>query len=691
MIFLAPAMLWGLLAASIPIIIHLYSLRQTKEIEFSSLKYIRELEYETIRRLKIRQWLLVLLRMLIIICLILMVARPVLKGFIPSWIAGKKESRVVVILDNSASMTMLSDGESLLEIGKSHVLDIADIYDELTVFRCYQTNPLKQIYDGNPGDQSLKIALERVQFSNTEDHLFLKMDSILHMQDAYEPNKECFIISDFSKQIHNDMKDYIPTSQFLADTSETGWRFYGISQEEVTNNLSLLDVDILSQIRLPNSLLKIETEVKNDGIKEKRNIPVELFLKNDRLGQVVASFSRKQKKDFIYQVYPGMSGVIQGHLEIPDDDYLLDNHLSFDFTVPEQISCIVTGRSAEETFLLETALSAIGNQTGFLQVETKINPDPDRLSLDYTDVLIMYNPGRLAPTLIDDIQMFLNGGGGIIWFAGDRSVTQLDEMGAKSLRLPKVKGLNSVSGESFYSVSVAENNHPVLNDLKLRNIENELPQVFQYVQVNPPANHIPVFTLNNGDPYLLEIPVFGGTLFYFSSLMDLNWSDFPIKGLAVSLLHRILLYLATDETNTKPVFAGGIKKIGMEDKDLKSNWTLLTPSGKKVQLIPDYNAKQLEIIHTEELGSYKVLNNGEPYASFSTRLSEFEYPSERLSEGEVLSLFSHDRIRWIPPQTDLKSHLKNVRYGSSLWRGFLILAILFFLVETLLGSSKSKK
>ena len=173
--------------------------------------------------------------------------------------------------------------------------------------------------------------------------------------------------------------------------------------------------------------------------------------------------------------------------------------------------------------------------------------------------------------------------------------------------------------------------------------------------------------------------------------MDLNWSDFPIKGLAVSLLHRILLYLATDESNTKPVIEGEIKMIGVEDKDLKSEWTLLTPSGKKVQLIPDYNANQLKIMHTEELGSYKVLNNGETYASFSTVLSEFEYPSERLSKDEVLNLFSHDRVRWVPPQTDLENHLKNIRYGSSLWRGFLILAIIFFLLETILGTSRTRR
>lgn len=80
MTFLTPSILWGLLAALIPILIHLFSLRKTKEVEFSTLRFIKELEHETIRKLKLRQWLLVLLRVLIIICLVLMFARPVQRG-----------------------------------------------------------------------------------------------------------------------------------------------------------------------------------------------------------------------------------------------------------------------------------------------------------------------------------------------------------------------------------------------------------------------------------------------------------------------------------------------------------------------------------------------------------------------------------------------------------------------------------
>ena len=40
MTFLSPLLLWGLLASSIPVIIHLFSLRHTKEIEFSSLNSV---------------------------------------------------------------------------------------------------------------------------------------------------------------------------------------------------------------------------------------------------------------------------------------------------------------------------------------------------------------------------------------------------------------------------------------------------------------------------------------------------------------------------------------------------------------------------------------------------------------------------------------------------------------------------
>ena len=78
--FLNSSILLGLIAASIPLIIHLITRQKVKRVFFSSLYFLRELRTQKIRRIKIRQILLLILRTLIILLLILAFARPTLKS-----------------------------------------------------------------------------------------------------------------------------------------------------------------------------------------------------------------------------------------------------------------------------------------------------------------------------------------------------------------------------------------------------------------------------------------------------------------------------------------------------------------------------------------------------------------------------------------------------------------------------------
>ena len=70
MTFLNPAVLIGLAAASIPILIHLLNLRKLKTIEFSTLIFLRELQKNKIRRVKLKQLLLLALLVLIILMIV---------------------------------------------------------------------------------------------------------------------------------------------------------------------------------------------------------------------------------------------------------------------------------------------------------------------------------------------------------------------------------------------------------------------------------------------------------------------------------------------------------------------------------------------------------------------------------------------------------------------------------------------
>jgi hypothetical protein len=116
MTFLNPLILFGLIAAGIPLLIHLFNFRRPQKVDFSSIVFLRELQSTTMQRVKIKQWLLLLLRTLAIASLVLSFARPTLKGSIASVLGGDAESASVLVLDNSLSMRSESGCGTLAEV-----------------------------------------------------------------------------------------------------------------------------------------------------------------------------------------------------------------------------------------------------------------------------------------------------------------------------------------------------------------------------------------------------------------------------------------------------------------------------------------------------------------------------------------------------------------------------------------------
>jgi hypothetical protein len=96
--FLNPALLAGLAAAAVPLIIHFLSRRRSRRVAFSDLRFLREEEAQQAQRRGVQRWLLLLLRMLIIACLALAAARPHWGG-LPG--GGRT---VLFVVDASASM-----------------------------------------------------------------------------------------------------------------------------------------------------------------------------------------------------------------------------------------------------------------------------------------------------------------------------------------------------------------------------------------------------------------------------------------------------------------------------------------------------------------------------------------------------------------------------------------------------------
>ncbi|MCH7612899.1 MAG: BatA domain-containing protein [Candidatus Marinimicrobia bacterium] len=677
MTFLSPSLLWGLAAAAIPLIIHLISLRQTKEMEFSSILFLKEMKHESIRKLKIKQWLLILIRTLIIISLVLMLARPSTKGIMSTWM-GEVDSRAVIVIDNSASMSLVGDDVSLLENAKFQAKSVIRKLDEKTIVEIYQTNPLKQIFKGHQDRiQSISNAINSISQTVTADHLWDKMKSILASVEQSEINKECFIFSDFQSIPDSTMVNLV--HQELKD-----WKLYLIGQETVKDNIGIYEVLPVSQVKLQDHLMKLNTLVTNEGEIEKRNIPIELFLNDERVGQVVTSFRPGKAKEFLFQVYPGASGIIRGMMTIPEDDFAFDNRQTFEMSIPKQISCTVVGRSFEDIFLLEQALQSIDGNQGYVNIHRKFMSKIDKLFLDDTDVLILHRPKYISDNAVDEIQRFAARGGGIIWIA-DIENYSLDASVESALKLPAYVQTFTTEGESFYSVKRTHNQHALFADLMVRRMADEMPEVYSYSRVRPRLNQNIILSLNNGDPYLLEYRLIGGHVFYLTSPIGIEWNDLALRGIFVPMLHRMLILLATDESNTLPVYAGDKKEISLPKELINAKWEVYSPSGYNRLLIPDYNQEVVVIEQTNELGSYEVYANNELYIAFSTMLDPNERPINRIHGQTLVDIMGSEQILYFGPGEKVSDVLYSLRYGKALWRNFLILAIILMLLDTLIG------
>ena len=125
-----------------------------------------------------------------------------------------------------------------------------------------------------------------------------------------------------------------------------------LGQDDLENNLAIKSISTSNKIKLANELIKLNTRIENMGIVERRDVPVEIYLNDERSGQIVSHFQPSKVKDFLFQVYPGKTGVIRGKIELPKDDYLLDNSMTFELNIPEQISCKVIATSQDDLLII---------------------------------------------------------------------------------------------------------------------------------------------------------------------------------------------------------------------------------------------------------------------------------------------------------------------------------------------------
>src|ERR1043165_2292022 len=276
--FLFPWMLLGSLGIAVPIAIHLLNRFRYRVVDWGAMELLRKALITRQRRIKIEDWLLLMMRCLIIVLIALALSRPVLAPTGPALDGKGGDVGVVIALDASFSMQH-SPG------AKSRFKRATDRVDEIS----------KTLKPGNPvtfivmGDRP-RVVVHNLEFDADRFHEILKettslpeglnLESCLieiqeRMKGLNAATKECYIVSDMQADTWSSLSE--KTKQTLKELGEDGRVFCLPILSKDAENLAITRLELKSGVLQPEATARYDIDVLNAGLNERKNIAVGLF------------------------------------------------------------------------------------------------------------------------------------------------------------------------------------------------------------------------------------------------------------------------------------------------------------------------------------------------------------------------------------------------------------------------------
>jgi len=682
--FLNTAFLFALSVAVLPLLIHLLNREKVKRVYFSTLRYLRLLQKTRMKRVRIRQIILLILRTLALLLLALAFARPALKGALSGLVGAHAKISAVVLLDNSLSMGVGGLFRQARAKGEA-VLGMLREGDEAELIS-FSDHPRPLL--PSPTHNLSLVGKELAELELSDGGTNIKealTEAISIISQSKNLNREIYLITDLRRY---------GWGKLLARGLEipSGVRLYIIHPEQnQPRNALIKSVSLVGGGMMEKGKpLELVAKVKNNSSSPFVNLTTELFLDGRRMDQKNIDLKAGGEGDVRFGVTPEGGGSHWGWVQLPDDELNVDNRRYFNFTILERIKVLCVGGKREDVFYLQLALNP-WQERGF-SVET-VPCEAGELSgflLSDFDVLALANVGDLNPDRVAAIKGFLEGGGGLFISLGEGIDPRFFNQGSFSdiapLTLGPLVGIPHQK-EIYFSLEKMVYSHPIFGIFQGKRITS--PSIYLAYQGEIKRDSQGLAWFSNGLPALVEGRVGKGRVIVLTSALDLKWSDLPRSGLIVPLLQRAVRYLAATRFQpSKESLVGDGVEVTLKGKE--GRITCLRPDGGKLALEPVLRGTNflVRIPEVDTKGIWKLFSDGKEIEIFSVNPNPQESDPSQLKPQEVEGLIRGGKTFLIPWKADLEKEIQEARHGRELWRTALWLVLGILAIELLLGRQK---
>ncbi len=659
--------LFSLFALGLPLLIHFLNRQKRQRIPYSSIRFLKFLEKQRIRRLSLYQYLLILIRTLIILMLILAFARPVYDNTANA-VDARSAITAVVILDNGLSMRGFDSGTRKFDQALASLNDILSAYaagDKIFVL----TTADRMIM---PLDSVQKSALECRY--NAPD--FAEAWGIAQIEIRKNPNfiKEIHVISDFTSP-QRAFYDHCRTDK------EVAYYFHRIGSGAI-NNISIDSLALSNQIIEQDKNVAVTAFIQNRSPFSHEDVGVHIYSLDKRLAYQNISLEPFEKKAVPFKFRPPDAGLWAGYIEIPEDDLTEDNRFYFSFYVPQKIEVLFV--DDRPSVYIRSALQSIEGTTDIAFVNDQF-ASWGRQILSGFDIIMLSGPPAIALPIRQRLAQFVEDGGGLIIIPGDESTTESLRGLSKAFKPVFDVGslVRTESPENFITLQPPAPGDPLFRDI-FRNSDAgyALPKFYQYYQLQPGSAAGQVLRFRNLDPFFISGSYHGGFIGIFAAYFDNPWTDFQFKGIFAPFISR-LIYLGVTHTSNRVTWIKSGEDITVELISFSgSAFQLAPPDQEAYQIIPGRKANALTFPLSDLIdpGNYYLTSEEKNVHIISVNVENAVPAGPDDGPAAVAS----EHIHQIDADTPLAAQLDQFRRGIELTPLFFIFAILLFLVELIL-------
>jgi len=597
--FLAPALLLGLLAIGVPLWLHRVARANPTQHQFASLMLLEASETQRTAKRTLRYWLLLLTRILLLIALVLAFAGPLLTArMVPQPNANAQLHAILV--DASLSMQHRDRWQKALAEAESVIagLPSSDRVMLLTGSgrRIAVVSPSTPV--GNAGAvraslKGLKPGIERLDYGFVMSTANSWLGSprpkvVLHLISDLQQSAAPLRFADLqlpaqTQLVMHDVSDgaagniYVASADILPLDTHSLQATIGSSVTEPQQREVILRVDDKEVSRKTVTLAAATAQPEivageggsAPGIGNAMQPVVQPANGNS------TSFTKVTFSDL--NLSPGahrIEVVLEPRDELPQDDRF--------FAVIEQADpaalLIARDTESDETAYFAAAIGSLSAPR--LSVEQRVANSMDSGGLGKYSLIVISDPSSLSSAAARRIHSYVAAGGAALVTLGETK--QKDDPLLGDLHNGEIKNRTGKVGE-------VASTHPVLREAADWN----QVRFFRQRTLQPTADDRTLIALDDGTPLLIERTLGAGRMLILTVPVDRRWSDMAIHPLFVHFIGAAASYLTQAEATTTSALVGSTVTTGLT---AGGGGQIFDPQGRRVlelaqsttdRLIPD--------------------------------------------------------------------------------------------------------